>query len=464
MSTSKDLSEVFARYAVSVRFEQLPAAAVDGAKKTILDTLGVILAGGGMEPAARGVIDLVMESGGRPESTVIGSHVRVPAVMAALANGAMAHCLDFDDQTPWGQHSASSLVPAVFAIAERRGGVSGQELITAVALGQDLFNRLRQHVDWRKEWMFSTVMGVFCATVASARLLALPCEQVAHALGIASMQSCGLAEVVNATGSDLRALYAGFPAKGAVLASLLAEKGVSGVPGLFEAKHGIMANYFGGRYDRDKIIEGLGEEFTGGLTLYKRWSAVGTSHSHIQAMIQIVRDHDLAPDDIRDIKVFVGDYHQLMCDPLEARRAPTTLVDAKFSLPFLVAVAAVHRDVRLSDFAPAALQNSQVLAMAQKVVPIEDRSLDWKLELPPGRVEVVTRDGRHIVATGTHVPGSVDAPLTWDDLRRKFDDCASVAAVPLSAECKAAAYAMVRALEDETDATQLVALCSGSLR
>jgi 2-methylcitrate dehydratase PrpD len=457
-----DLANVFAEYATGARYEQLPQSAVEGAKKTILDTLGVILAASGMEPAVRDVVDFVKQSGGQQESTILGFGGRVPAMMAAFANGAMAHCLDFDDQTPWGQHSASSLIPAVFAIAERRGGISGKEMLTAVAIGQDLFNRLRQHVDWRKEWMFSTVIGVFCAATASARLLGLSSERVAHAIGIASMQSCGLAEVVNSTGSDLRALYAGFPAKGAVLAALLAEKGVTGVPGVFEAERGVMANYFGGRYDRQKILAGLGEEFTGGLTLYKRWSAVGTSHSHIQATIDIVTSHDLQPDQIAEIKVFVGDYHQLMCTPPEVRRAPKTLVDAKFSLPFLVAVAAVQRDVRLSDFATAALNDRRVLDMAHKVVPVEDRSLDWKLELPPGRVEVTTNDGRKFTATGTKIPGSVEAPMTWGELRRKFDDCASVAAMPLSAEKSSAIHSMIRELEKLTDATNVLSVASES--
>jgi len=456
----KELSEIFADYAADAQYEALPQAAIEGAKKSILDTAGVILAGSGMEPAVRGLIDFVTESGGRQESSILAFGGRVPAMMAALANGAMAHCLDYDDQTPWGQHSASSLIPAVFAISERKGGVSGRDMITAVAIGQDLFNRLRQHIDWRKDWMFSTVIGVFCAAAASGRLLGLSREQIANALGIASMQSSGIAEVVNSTGSDLRAMYAGFPAKGAVLAAILAEKGVSGIPGLFEAKHGIMSTYFGGRFDRDKIIEGLGENFTGGLTLYKRWPAVGTAHSHIHATIGLVKEHKIRPDEIAEIKVYVGDYHQLMCDPLPIRREPKTLVDAKFSLPFLVAVAAVQGDVRLVDFAGASLRNTTVLETARKVVPIEDRSLDWKLELPPGRVEIVMQDGRRFDRIGTSVPGSPEAPMTWNDICRKFDDCAAAAVTPLSPDTASRVRAIAGNLETLADATELLRLLS----
>ena len=289
MSTSPDLCYEIAESIVNARYDGLPLSAVEGAKKSILDTLGVILAASGMEPAVQGVVEFVRQTGGSPESSVLAFGDRVPAVMAAFANGAMAHCLDYDDQTPWGQHSASSLLPAVFAIAEKRGGASGKEMITAVAVGQDLFNRLRRHIDWRKDWNFSTVIGVYCATAASAFLLGLSREQIAHAFGIATMQSCGTAEVLHSVGSDLRAMYAGFPAKGAVMAALLAQRGVTGVPDVFEGKHGILEMYFGGRYDREKILEGLGTDYTGGLTLYKRWPAVGTAHSHIQATIELVK-------------------------------------------------------------------------------------------------------------------------------------------------------------------------------
>ena len=295
--STDDLCLVFADHIVATRFDDLPPGAVEGAKQSILDLLGVILAAGGMEPAVRAVIEFAKEGGGAPESSVLGFGGRLPAVMAAFANGAMAHCLDYDDQTPWGQHAGSSLLPAVFALAEkvaaREGGVSGRDLIAAVAVGQDIFNRLLPNVGWKKDWNFSTAMGVYSATAGAAHLLKLDRDQVANAFGIASMQSCGTMAVINATGSDLRALYAGFPARGAVTAALLAQKGVSGVPTIFEGKFGIFDMYFGNQYDRDGIVLGLGIDYTGGRTLYKQWPAVGTSHSHIHAVIGLMNEHDI---------------------------------------------------------------------------------------------------------------------------------------------------------------------------
>ncbi len=458
----RDIVHDLAEVAAGVEYRRLPEDAVDGAKKSILDTLGVILAASGLEPAMAPIIDLVRETGGRAESSVLGFGGQVPAIMAAFANGAMAHCLDFDDQTPWGQHAGSTIIPAVFAVAERHGRVSGQDLIAGVAAGQDIFARFRRNIDWRKDWNLSTTMGVFAATAAASRVIGLPPERIANALSIASMQSSGVNETVFATGSDLHGTYAGFSAKGAVLATLLAQKGTTGVSTLFEGEHGVFNSYFGGRYDRENLLKDLGGTYLGGTTLYKFWPSVGTSHGHIHATIQILAEQSLSVDDISEIRVYVGDHHELMCRPLGRRRAPVSAVDAKFSLPFLVAVAAVRGTIVVSDFNDETRCDPEVLAAAQKVVPVADPSLDWKYDMLPGRVEVVTHDGRSYTKVGDGLPGSPEAPMTWNQVAQKFSDCAATAANPPAAEKIREAQEFTHTLESQDDATKLMRILTDS--
>lgn len=460
MSTSPDISHDFANAVANTRYENLSSGAIDAAKKSILDTLGVILAASGMEPAVSGVADVVREMGGKADSSVFGFGGRAPAALAAFVNGAMAHCLDFDDRTPWGAHSGSSLIPTAFALAERRGGVSGKRMIAAVAAGQDLFIRLRCNVGWRKDWNLSTVMGVFSAAAAGSYLLGLTREQIAHAMGIASMQSSGTMALIFGTGSDLRGMYGGFSAKGAVLGALLAEKGITGIDTLFEGKAGLFDVYFAGNYDRAKMLENLGKAHLGAGMLYKPWPVVGISHTYIHAAIELMKEHRLAAADIEQVRVFVGEFQQQMCQPLESRRKPGTAVDAKFSLPFSIALATTHGQIKTSDFTAAALKDPEVLAMAQKVVPVDDSSADWKTKSPEGRVQIVTRDGRTLERRGDIVPGSPEAPMTWDDLAAKFRDCASLAAVPVSAERIATAEQMARSLETLDDVTEIVRVLS----
>lgn len=456
MSDQRDLVHYFAEHAANITYENLPVEARLAAKKSILDTLGVMLAASGSEPAVRGVVEIVKESGGAPDCTILGFGGRAPAIMAALANGALAHCLDYDDQTPWGQHCASSIVPAAFAVAERRGGVSGKELITAVAVGQDIFGRLRCNVEWKKDWNLSTVLAVFAATASAGRVMALSAAQIGHALGIATMQSSGIMEMVAGRGSDLRGLYAGFSAKGAVLAALMAQKRITGIDRAFEGKYGFMNSYFGGGFDRERILGGLGSHFFGSGTLYKRWPCVGTAHSHMKAAIDITEQHNVVFSDIAEIRLHVGDYHDLMCQPLAERRAPATLADAKFSLPFLVSVAIARRGMSVSDFSESGLRDVQVLELGRKITLVRAPDLDWKLELPLGRVEIILNDGRRWLQEGHNVPGNSENPMNWADICTKFRECASVAVNPVPIPAQIKAEDLAWRLEELPDATELI--------
>jgi 2-methylcitrate dehydratase PrpD len=452
----QDLSRDFADFVARARYEDLPPDAIHGAKKSILDTLGVILAASGVEPAVRGVQDLVRESGGNPESTVLGFGGRTSAIMAGFANGSMAHCLDFDDHAPEGHHPSSSIVPAALALAERSGGVSGRKLITAVAAAQDMFLRLRRNVEWKQDWHLTTVFGVYSAAAAAAHVLGLDEDGTANALGIACMQSCGTMELAYGVGSDLRGMYAGFSTQGAVLAALLAQKGTQGIRSVFEGKAGLFNVYFQGKFDRAKMLQGLGSDFGGGSILFKPWPSCGASHGFIHATLGLMRDNQLTLADIEEVRVNVGDFQQQLCEPIASRRRPATPADAKFSIPFCVAVALTRGAVKVQDFFGAALRDPQVLAAADKVVPIIDRSFDWKARLPKGRLDILTRDGRTLSRVGDPVPGDAECPMDWDYLFDKFRDCASLAAVPLAPDRIRKAQEMTRHLEALDDVTDLV--------
>jgi 2-methylcitrate dehydratase PrpD len=460
MTTVVDLSQDLASFAAATRYRDLPLAAVEAAKKSILDTLGVILAASGMEPAVRPLIDLVRENDGKHQSTILGFGGRAPAAAAAFANGALAHCLDFDSQTPWGAHPDSSIVPTVLALAELKGGVSGEDLITAVAVGQEIFIRLRCNVGWHMDWNLSTVVGCFSATAAGGSIMKLEAAQIAHALGIASMQSSGTMEQIFGVGSDLRGMYAGFTSQASVTAVLLAQRGMTGIRNLFEGEAGLFNVYFKGEFFRNKILEKLGTEFLSGGMVYKYWPAVGNAHTYIHAAIELMRENDVNLEDIEEVRVYVGDFQQRMCSPLPLRQTPETLVDAKFSLPFLVALSLAKGQMKIADFTSDALKDPTVLALARKVVPVPDSSFNWTSKLPDGKVEVVTRNGQVISRLGNSVPGTPDRPMSWDELRQKFTECALAAANPPTPEHVSEAAALIRDLDKCKDVAKLVSLVS----
>lgn len=456
MTDTQDISQDFARLTAGTRYEDIPEAARDRAKQSILDTLGVIVAASTLEPAVAPAVELAMESGGRGEATVLGWGTRIPALMASFAHGLMAHCLDFDDHAPEGHHPSTSIIPPCFALAEARGGISGKEMIAATAIGQDIFLRLRRNVGWRQDWHLTTVCGAFSGAASAARVLGLSQPQIVSAFGIAGMQSAGTLEMAYGTGSDIRGMYAGFVSKAATLSAQMAERGIIGPSTIFEGKAGFFATYFDGKYDREAMMAGLGTDFTGESLLYKAWPSCGVSHSFIHATAGLMRDEGITPENIKEIRVFVGDFQHKLCLPLEARRAPKLPADAKFSIPYTIGVAAANGTVRLADFTPEGLKNPAALAVAQKVVPVPDPAANWSGHLPKGRIEMELTDGRVLSRVGDKVPGEEDAPMDWDYLIEKFREAASFSRKPLAPEAIERAQQMARDLETLEDATDVI--------
>jgi 2-methylcitrate dehydratase PrpD len=456
--SATDISHEFSSYVARSRYEDLPADAIDSAKKSILDLLGVSLAASGTVPAIERIVELVRVTGGTPECSVLGFRDRAPALMAAFANGAMAHSLDFDDMGSDGHHPSSSIIPAVLAAAEHAGPVSGKDVITAVAVGQDMFLRMRRNIAERQDWLMTTVLGVFSATASTARVLRLDAEQTANALGIASLGSCGTQEMRYGTGSDLGQLYAGFMAKTAMLSALLARNGITGTQSVFEGKAGVFNVYFEGKYDRAGMLAGLGRSFAGSTLVYKPWATCGLSHSYIHATLELMRKHNLRANDIAQLRPHVGDYTQKMSYPIEVRRRPAKPMDGRFSIPFTLAAAVVHGDVRVDQFTDEGLRDPAVLAFAEKVVPVDDSSMDWKGELPNARVDILTTDGCTLSGRGDGTPGSKDSPMGWDELSRKFAQCAALAANRPSERVISQAMHVVKSLEHASDAARLMRL------
>jgi 2-methylcitrate dehydratase PrpD len=458
--TSRDLSHEFARFASAARYEHLPVDAIDTAKKSILDLIGVSLAASGTVPAIRSVMELVREHGGKSECTVLGFADRVPPLMAAFANGAMAHSIDFDDQGADGHHPSSSIIPAVFAAAEHLGQVSGKDVITAVAVGQDMFLRMRRNIGERQDWLMTTVLGVFSATASAGYVLGLDEHQIANALGIASLGSCGTLEMRYGTESDLGQLYAGFVAKNAVLSALLAQKGVTGTQSVFEGQAGILNVYFEGKYDRARMLANLGRTFAGSTLQYKPWPVCGLAHSYIHASLKLIQKHNLTASDVLEIRPYVGDFQQRMCYPLEERRRPTTPMDARFSIPFALGAALAHGEVRIEQYTESGLEDPAVLAASAKVVPVDDSSLDWKGVMPNARVDIITRDGLTLTATGDGTPGGSDSPMGWPEISRKFTECASLAQHRPSDLAVSEAVRTAKSLEQLSDASELFRILS----
>src|SRR3954451_7145543 len=171
--------------AASLAYDALSPELVELIKQIVLDTLGVAIGASGLAPEARVVAEYVEALGGRPESTVYGFGFKAPAPWAAFVNGSLGHMLDYDDVGAGG-HVGIATVPVAFAVAEKLGGVSGRDLVTAIAAGTDLHTRLDLAVrlsDWTmtEGWLATQLFGFLSGAVTAAKPRGFDAGRTEHA-------------------------------------------------------------------------------------------------------------------------------------------------------------------------------------------------------------------------------------------------------------------------------------------
>lgn len=418
----------------------------------ILDTFGCLLGGSGA-PGISELCRIVGGWGGSEQSQVMLWQRRLPAPHAAMMNASMAHALDFDDTLDHGGsiHPGASVLAASLAVSDMVGGVSGRDLLLAVTLGLDVSCRVALASTLDRGWHRTAAMGVFGATAAAGKLLALNVDQMVNALGIAFSQSAGNRQCI-LDGALTKRLQAGQAASTAVLATLLAREGFTGARDIFLGQFGFFRLYQPDGYDAAKLTEGLGREFRGDERSFKPYACGRPQHAILDATIS-VRDQlklgtvvDLS--EVAEVSVscsasvadeqFRGAMH---------KRRPTHIVEAQFALPYLVAAALAHGRVGITEVAD--IHNVRVLDLAARMTGVE-------AERHKSGVAVSLRDGCTAIATIGRPLGSPENRLSADQLAMKFADCARNAVRPLSDDTVQAAIRMVRHLENVRDTGELL--------
>jgi 2-methylcitrate dehydratase PrpD len=374
-------------------------------------------------------------SQGDGPATILGFGTRTSAPMAALANGAMAHALDFEDAFDAAPlHPNASLLPAALAIAQSRGPISGREFITAVAAGCDLVCRLalalRQPME-QGGWYPPPILGAFGATAAACRLLKLQPTQYTDAFSLLMCQNSCPGEIKYSADTVIRAVREAFPAQAAVSSALLAADGVRGFEAPLEGKAGFYQLYAAGHYDGGDLVAELGTRYWIEQLSFKQWPCCRGTHAYVEIVQALRREHGFTAADVAAIQIVGGEAQQMLCEPYEQKLAPQTIIDAKFSLPFTIAAALSHDEVTLGSFTHVTLRDGNLLALARRTT-FELRH-DWGRErADTGELKIVLKDGRRLQSAVQHALGNPSRPLSDATLRTKFIDCAAHAATPLS--------------------------------
>ncbi len=454
-----DVAREFARTIISAKYENIPPKVVEITKRAILDTLGCICAGS-TAAGIRETVELVKETGGRQESSIIAHGVRVPAFAAAFANGSMCHALHYDDvHDASAGHPSAMTAPGAFAVAERIGKVNGKEFVTALCLGIDMHIRMGLAARLGTPayvWNWPAIYGPFGTAAACGRLLGLTEEQIESAFGLILSQVGGSLEPYMSR--SLQGVFsAGFTAQAGVWSTLLAQKGISGVKSSLEGRAGLYNAYFGGKYDREALTAGLGNQFE--TTEFRIWPCTRGTHGYIEATLNLRHEHDIQPLDIEKITVFCSKRHNFSCEPLEERRNPGTRVDASTSLPWAVAVAAARGKVTIEDYSTEHLKDPEILQLTQKIVPAYDPGMDLaELKIPGGSVEIRTKGGKTYFKRIDVMLGSASRPISKEQHIEKFRDCLTYSARPVPIRDADSVIEMIDNLEELDDFSRIIRL------
>jgi len=423
-----DAAVEFARHFANTKYEDLSPEVVNATKKEILDLLGVSL-GGISQPGATQVRDLMLEWGGKEESSIIGSRRKVPAPNAAQANATMAHALDFDDVHEAAvMHPGIAAIPTAIAVAEAQENRSGRELITSTALCVDMMCRLALATTPGKNpidlgWHLTSIFGYVGSAATAARVMNLPEEKIADAIGIGYHQSAGNGQCVK-DGALTKRLGPGFAIRGGITAALLAKAGVTRSTNSFEGEWGLYNQYADGDYSRDVLLNGLGKRFEGVHVAIKPYPCCRGVHPAIDSGLELASENRIRSEEIREIVLTVTDAHlALLCTPEDAKKSPRSPVDAQFSIPWGVASALVGKRVGLDDFTESAIKNPAVLELTRKMRLEVDDALS-KPGPDPTRVKIITREGKIFEKTILVPLGSLERPMSFENCAAKFRDCA----------------------------------------
>lgn len=399
-------------------YADIPETAREAGVRALIDTVGVGLASSNM-PFADIVTGLITEWGGVAEGTVWATGARVPAPNAIIANGNMAHGIDFDDTHGEGlMHPSACVVPTALAVGEKVGA-SGEEVLTAIIAGIEVQTRIASAAAGMfhaRGFHPTFVSGSFSTALTAGKLLGLTPEQLTHALGICGTQASGTFEWLQ-NGSWAKRFGPGWAGHSGTIAALLAARGYTGPETIFEGRFGLYRSHVGeGNYSIDRLLRGLGQEWETTMLLPKRYPCCHATHGAVNAAKKVLADPQFDLDAIEDVEVWIQpEMLPVVCQPEDVKRRPNSVYQALFSLYYVVARTLMFGHVDLDDFTEETIRDPKVLALSDKVRDVGHEPYAHHLGYP-GTVIVRLRDGRELRGESD----DLSDPITMDEVTDKF--------------------------------------------
>jgi len=437
-SKTPGLTDYVGRFVVNTTYQDIPADVIELGKKSILDGLGLALAGSRARTGTicRRYLQELGVCGGK--AIVIGSQLKTSPRFAAFVNGVSIHADDFDDtqlsaarDRVYGLlvHPTVPVLPAVLALSQP-GSISGKELMLSYHVGVEVECKIAESISPRhyQDGFHSTgTCGALGSAAASAKLLHFDQAKVQNALGLAASQSGGLRENF---GTMTKPFQAGHAAESGVVSADLVALGWTAAEQILEADRGFF-HAFGGSYDASALMDRLGKPWTfasPGISL-KPYPSGSLAHPAMTNQVETVD---------------VGANHNMTTTLLHHQ--PKTGLEAKFSMEFCVAILLLQRKAGLGEFSDQVIQRADVQEMIRRInFYVDPEAESAGFDKMTSILKIHLKDGRVITGRADFAKGSPADPMTFEEAASKFRGCAEYAHCPRTKAEEIIAF--VRALE-----------------
>ena len=425
MSNSKepllrDATRDLARFGAQLRYEDIPDAAVERMKLSILDSIGCCLFGATL-PWTRKVAALAEAEAASPVAALMGMGKKSSVALAVLVNSTGGHAFELDDIHKESiVHAGSIATPVALAIAERKGAVHGRDVITAMVAGYEIGHRVGSAATMSlffRGFHPQGTSGVFVAAATAARALDLPVSQFQHALGIAGSQAGGL--MAAQEGAMVKRFHSGRAAQSGVYAALLASSDFTGITDVLEAPYGGYLSSYSDAPNPQRLTAGLGSTWETLNVGYKPHASVTSIHTALDALAEIMRENQLAADDIEKVETGLSPMTHVHC-AWEYKAQGVTA--AQMNLYYGLAVIALDGAAFTDQYREDRLRDPRILDFITRIGAYVDPEIEkmGAAYRHAARVKVVARGGRTFEKMALDRRGSPENPLAPADIEYKF--------------------------------------------
>jgi 2-methylcitrate dehydratase PrpD len=422
------LTQSLAAFVADLRRENVPEPVMEDAARRVVDAVGVGLAGSS-SPYAAMALEVAGEYGGPAEATTLGSGRRLPAPLAAMVNAALVHGHDFDDMHSRAMvHISCVTVPVALALAEQRGA-SGADCLLALVAGAEVGLRVGDAAPHRfilRGWHGTSVCGTFAAAAVASKLMGLDANRTANALGLAASQSSGIMQGLH-DGSWVKRMHPGWAVQNGIMAASLAARGFTGPMEALEGAAGLYSVFLRGDEDQvhlDDVVAGLGARWLLPETSYKKYPTGAWTQAAMDGVTRLLDEAGAGCADIDRLDCTLPpDALPVVCEPREEKVHPSTPYQAKFSLPYSVAMVAVLGHGIIEDYTDDLVTNANISAVAERVFCHADPTMTSRGF--PVVLEMRMRDGKGLRAGPLTQPGSPENSMSDAEHEAKFMACAA---------------------------------------